>query len=84
MKTWWLVALALQLALGACGHRGPVVRVGDDAKLTTAELRTLRKAQGAASEAALVLPAQAQPRRVDDVESRAKPRAEDPFDLPPK
>lgn len=76
----WLPLVAL---VAACGTRGPLVRLPDE-PLTREQARELRRAQGAASEAALKPPPQAQPRRVDDVQATPAERAEDPFSLPPR
>ena len=78
MKRAWYV-MATALALTACGQRAelkpaagepmPVAPVGSAASPTSEEL--------------LKAPTQARPDRSDEVITRSRDRAADPFDLPP-
>lgn len=77
-----MAALAL-LALGACGHRGPLVRLQSYDQVTPERLRELKRTEGAAASAALIPPPEAAPQRKDNVDDGILPRGQDPFDLPP-
>lgn len=78
-----LSALAL-IALSACGHRGPLVRLESYDQVSGERLRELKRTEGAAAAAALVPPPEAAPRRKDNVDDGILPRGQDPFDLPPE
>ncbi|QMW23291.1 hypothetical protein [Sandaracinobacteroides saxicola] len=73
----------LLLLLSACGHKGALVRATDDSKLTNAQVRAMKKEEGAATMKALIPPAQAAPKRVDDGAVPSGVRQDDPFNLPP-
>lgn len=71
--------IALALALSACGQRADLQPAAGDAM----PVAPVGSAASPTAEELLQAPTQARPDRSDEVITRSRDRAADPFDLPP-
>lgn len=77
--------LLLGLLLAACGYKGPVTRLEPpDPALTREQQKAARAAEARSVREALVVPAEARPIRIDEINVKLGIRAEDLFTLPPE
>jgi predicted small lipoprotein YifL len=73
------------LLLAGCGYKGPVTRLEPpDPALTREQQKAARAAESRAVREGLVIPAEARPIRIDEINVKLGIRAEDLFALPPE
>jgi hypothetical protein len=77
--------LVSALLLAGCGYKGPVTRLEPpDPALSREQQKAARAAEARAVREGLVIPAEARPIRIDEINVKLGIRAEDLFALPPE
>ena len=79
MKVQPILLIAAALLVGSCGRQAVLVPAPGHAM----PIKPLMARATPTFEELLTPPTQARPTRIDELVTRSKPRAADPFDLPP-
>jgi hypothetical protein len=79
MKVQPILLISATLLVGSCGRQGELVPAPGHAM----PAKPLMARATPTFEELLTPPTQARPTRIDELVTRSKPRAADPFDLPP-